>query len=75
MPTPSLLSRFRGCLLAGAVGDALGAPVEFTPLGEILGEFGPGGPAELEDGPYPAGSVTDDTQMTLFVAEGLRPRA
>nr|MCU0235430.1 ADP-ribosylglycohydrolase family protein [Thermoanaerobaculales bacterium] len=71
MPTPSLLSRFRGCLLAGAVGDALGAPVEFTPLGEILGEFGPGGPAELEDGPYPAGSVTDDTQMTLFVAEGL----
>jgi ADP-ribosylglycohydrolase len=71
VPTPSPLSRFRGCLLAGAVGDALGAPVEFTPLDEIIGEFGPEGPAELEDGAYPAGSFTDDTQMTLFVTEGL----
>jgi ADP-ribosylglycohydrolase len=71
VPTPSPLSRYRGCLLAGAVGDALGAPVEFTPLDEIVGRFGPAGPAELEDGPYPAGSFTDDTQMTLFVAEGV----
>jgi len=64
-------SRFRGCLLAGAVGDALGAPVEFLPLEEIVERFGPDGPANLEEGIFPAGSFTDDTQMTLFVAEGL----
>ena len=28
-------SRIRGCLLAGAVGDALGGPVEFMKLAEI----------------------------------------
>ncbi len=71
MTSPSLLSRFRGCLLAGAVGDALGAPIEFASLEEIVGQFGPRGPENLEAGPYPAGSFTDDTQMTLFVAEGL----
>ena len=71
MTPPSLLSRFRGCLLAGAVGDALGAPVEFAPLDEIVGRYGPQGPENLEAGPYPAGSFTDDTQMALFVAEGL----
>jgi ADP-ribosyl-[dinitrogen reductase] hydrolase len=71
LTSPCLLSRFRGCLLAGAVGDALGAPVEFSSLAEIQGEFGPRGPENLEASPYPAGSFTDDTQMTLFVAEGL----
>jgi ADP-ribosylglycohydrolase len=34
-----LISRFRGCLLAGAVGDALGAPVEFATLDEIVETF------------------------------------
>ena len=28
-PAPERLSRYTGCLLGGAVGDALGAPVEF----------------------------------------------
>ena len=71
MTPPSLLSRFRGSLLAGAVGDALGAPVEFMPLQAIVEQFGPEGPADLEAGIFPAGSFTDDTQMALFVAEGL----
>jgi ADP-ribosylglycohydrolase len=71
MTTPNLESRFRGCLLAGAVGDALGAPVEFLPLEEIIDRFGTEGPNNLEEGAFPAGSFTDDTQMTLFVAEGL----
>ena len=69
--TPTLESRFRGCLLAGAVGDALGSPVEFMPLQGIVDRFGLGGPEDLADGIFPAGSFTDDTQMTLFVAEGL----
>ena len=47
MTAPALESRFRGCLLAGAIGDALGAPVEFEPLEEIVERFGPHGPAEL----------------------------
>jgi ADP-ribosylglycohydrolase len=63
--------RIRGSLLGGAVGDALGAPVEFLSLGEIRGCFGPEGLLE----PAPAfglpGAITDDTQMTLFTAEGL----
>ena len=68
---PTLESRFRGCLLAGAVGDALGAPVEFLQLEDIVDRFGPLGPENLEEGEYPAGSFTDDTQMALFVAEGV----
>ena len=71
MPSISKLDRIRGSLLAGAVGDALGAPVEFMPIEDIVGQFGAKGPNSLEEGPYPAGSFTDDTQMTLFVAEGL----
>ena len=35
--------RFRGCLLGGAVGDALGAPVEFHTREQILARFGPDG--------------------------------
>src|SRR5262252_4934383 len=39
----SLQSRVRGCLLGGAIGDALGAPVEFMRLEEIKERFGPDG--------------------------------
>lgn len=56
------------CLLGGAVGDALGAEVEFLSLGEIRAEYGPGGVTDLPAG---GGMITDDTQMTLFTAEGL----
>jgi hypothetical protein len=65
------LYRFRGCLLAGAVGDALGAPIEFLSLDEIRGRYGPSGVTGMVEGTWPAGSITDDTQMTLFTAEGL----
>ena len=71
MTPPSMLSRFRGCLLGGAVGDALGAPLEFSTLHEIVDDYGPEGPENLVAGGFPAGSFTDDTQMSLFVAEGL----
>ncbi|MFD0660414.1 ADP-ribosylglycohydrolase family protein [Thermocatellispora tengchongensis] len=36
-------SRVRGCLLGGAIGDALGAPVEFDSLARIRQRYGPGG--------------------------------
>ena len=34
---------YRGCLLSGALGDALGAPVEFDSLQSIRSRFGEGG--------------------------------
>lgn len=34
---------YRGCLLAGAVGDALGAPLEFMTLNQIQAQYGDGG--------------------------------
>jgi ADP-ribosylglycohydrolase len=67
----ALRDRYRGCLLGGAVGDALGAGIEFESLAEIRRHHGPRG----IEGYVPAygrtGAITDDTQMTLFTAEGL----
>jgi len=68
---PSPESRILGCLLGGAVGDALGAPVEFLSLAEIRHQFGPEGVREYEPAYGRMGAITDDTQMTLFTAEGL----
>jgi ADP-ribosylglycohydrolase len=63
--------RFRGCLLGGAVGDALGAAVEFDPLAAIRERFGPAGIRDYAPAYERLGAITDDTQMTLFTAEGL----
>jgi ADP-ribosylglycohydrolase len=69
--TRRTLDHYRGCFLGGAVGDALGAPVEFLDLGAIRERFG----ADGVQSPVPvygrAGAITDDTQMLLFTAEGL----
>ena len=60
---------YSGCLLGGALGDALGARVEFSPYKAIIADYGPEG----YRGPGAADilRITDDTQMTLFTAEGL----
>ena len=63
--------RCLGCILGGAVGDALGAPVEFMRRREILDTFGPDGITEYAPAYGGLGTITDDTQMTLFTAEGL----
>lgn len=62
---------FRGCLVGGAVGDALGWPVEFMKLGEIVRRYGEGGIRDLQPAPSGKAEITDDTQMTVFTAEGL----
>ena len=62
---------FRGCLLGGAVGDALGAAVEFKTLEEIRTEFGPAGIRDYGVAYGRTGAITDDTQMTLFTGEAL----
>jgi hypothetical protein len=64
-------SRVRGCLVGGAVGDALGAPVELLPWERIRELYGPDGVTGTVVGPGGQAQVTDDTQMTLFTAEGL----
>ncbi|QEI08906.1 NUDIX domain-containing protein [Pigmentiphaga aceris] len=72
LATPAILrKRFLGCLLGGAVGDALGAPVEFMKRAEILHRFGPDGITDYAPAYGGLGTITDDTQMTLFTAEGL----
>lgn len=63
-------NKFRGCLIGGAVGDALGYPVEFMNESEIFNKYGKNGITEykLTDG---KAIVSDDTQMTMFTANGL----
>ncbi|WP_206442323.1 ADP-ribosylglycohydrolase family protein [Streptomyces boncukensis] len=64
-------SRVRGCLLGGAVGDALGAGVEFDSLDEIRAQHGDQGVTDYVPAYGRRGAVTDDTQMTLFTVDGL----
>lgn len=68
---PSRAERVAGCLLGGAVGDALGAPIEFMRLPAIRKRFGPAGLTDYAPAYGRLGAITDDTQMTLFTAEGL----
>lgn len=64
--------RFLGCFLGGAVGDALGYPVEFVNEDYICSVYGPQGIQTLaQAGEHGAAVITDDTQMTLFVINGL----
>ncbi len=63
--------RILGSLLGGAIGDALGAPIEFCDLRDIRDSYGPQGITGYVSGGWPSGTFTDDTQMTLFTAEGL----
>jgi ADP-ribosylglycohydrolase len=65
------LEHVAGCLLGGAVGDALGASVEFMSLYQILKKYGSEGIGDYDRAYGRKGAVTDDTQMTLFTAEGL----
>jgi len=65
-----IIAKSAGCLIGGAIGDALGAPVEFMNKHMIRNRYGEGGirSLKLENG---KARFTDDTQMTLFTAEGL----
>lgn len=70
--TDKKMDRYEGAMIGVAVGDALGAPLEFMSAGEIARMHGTvremigGGWLDVEPG-----EVTDDTQMTLAVAEGI----
>ena len=62
----------RGCIYGGAVGDALGYPIEFLHEDEIFKRFGKGGIATFsKDNVSGKALISDDTQMSLFTANGL----
>jgi ADP-ribosylglycohydrolase len=66
-----LLDRYRGSMMGLAVGDAVGAAVEFMPPGTFapLTDMVGGGPFGLNPGEW-----TDDTSMALCLAESLVER-
>jgi ADP-ribosyl-[dinitrogen reductase] hydrolase len=67
----SLLDRYRGGMMGLAVGDAVGAAVEFMPPGTFapLTDMVGGGPFDLMPGEW-----TDDTSMAVCLAESLVER-
>lgn len=65
-PDDRTRDRLRGAAVGAAIGDALGMPLEFKPprpLDNLL--------REMVRGRIPAGSITDDTEMALALAESL----
>ncbi|MBR4171593.1 MAG: ADP-ribosylglycohydrolase family protein [Kiritimatiellae bacterium] len=70
--------KIRGSLIGGAIGDALGYPVEFLySFASIQSKYGKHGITRLDkkafeyQGANGKAVVSDDTQMTLFTACGL----
>ncbi len=69
--TPLVLDRIRGCMVGGAVGDAVGYAVEFKSWAEIQRRYGEGGIKEYELDNRGLACISDDTQMSLFTAVGI----
>ncbi len=68
---PTKLERFEGCLLGGAIGDALGNPIEFEDIYVIKRIYGNKGMQNLLVNQKNYAEFTDDTQMTMFTADGI----
>lgn len=66
-----LESRYRGCLLGLACGDAVGTTLEFSPRGSFapITDMMGGGPFNLKPGQW-----TDDTAMAICLAQSLLHR-
>jgi ADP-ribosylglycohydrolase len=58
-------------MLGGAVGGALGAPVAHLSLADIRRRFGREGLTDYVEAYGRLGAITDDTQMSLFSADGV----
>lgn len=55
-----------GCMVGGAVGDALGYSVEFQSYYSIIRRYGNPGITRYELDPNGKALISDDTQMSLF---------
>jgi ADP-ribosylglycohydrolase len=64
-----VLDKFKGTLIGCAVGDALGAPVEGLPPALIREKHGR--VTDFIDARFGAGRITDDTQMTVSLAQSI----
>lgn len=62
------LEKAKGIIFGLAIGDALGHPTEFMSLSQIKDAFGPDG---INDLPKAPALFTDDTQMSIAMAEAL----
>lgn len=67
----NLQDKIRGSMIGGAIGDALGYPVEFLPLSSIQRKYGENGITQFSLSYNGKALISDDTQMTLFTANGL----
>lgn len=63
--------RIRGSLIGGAIGDALGYPIEFMSRNSIFSQYGRRGITTFSLDRQGKALISDDTQMTLFTANGL----
>ena len=68
--TQTVLSRIRGCFLAGTCGDALGYGIEFSNDSMIRSKYGKDGITEM-DRIGGVAEVLDDTQMDISTAQGI----
>ena len=71
MDNNKLRDRIRGSLVGGAIGDALDYPVEFMSRSSILNQYGSAGITQFNVSSNGKALISDDTQMTLFTANGL----
>ena len=65
------LDRTLGCMVGGAVGDALGYAVEFESWPQIRRKYGAGGIRGFQLDKRGLAPISDDTQMSLFTASGI----
>ena len=69
--TPRAKDQVLGCMVGGAVGDALGYAVEFSSYGSIVKQYGEKGITRYALDGNGLARISDDTQMSLFTAAGL----
>lgn len=65
------IDKYRGCLLGGAAGDALGYAIEFDREEAIAGRYGSRGIRDYQLDERGLAPFSDDTQMTLYTANSL----
>ena len=69
--TEQARDRVLGCVVGGAVGDALGYAVEFVSWPRIRSRYGERGITRYELDRRGLAPISDDTQMSLFTASGI----